>query len=399
MNKQVHRLVFDRRRGMRVPAAEHVRSAGKAGAGESRAVARATQALVATLAATGPAALGLIGDPVWAQTRSMSGSAMRAATVTPMIPAPQRNLPWASNQVGLSDTDLKKNQGSFLIGDYSQALMSKELDITQLSNKGILNWDSFNIGQGYTVRFIQPDASSSVLNNIWDSNPSVILGQIKANGEVILQNHNGVIFGSTARVDTARFVTTALKLANETYNKGIRNDRNGNAVFGDDDSLPTGFITIERGAEIKALAGGDVIMVAPKVYNEGTIETPKGQTVLAAGQKVYLYNSTDPAQRGLVVAVDAFADNSNDVNTVENAAALNNQATDSITNYIKAEQGAVNLVGMTVRQNGVITATTAVKGQNGAIYLHGEKSTVAYAPGGSDVAKRGETMGTVELGQ
>ncbi|MDE1997986.1 MAG: filamentous hemagglutinin N-terminal domain-containing protein, partial [Burkholderiales bacterium] len=401
MNKRVHRLVFDRRRGMRVPAAEHVRSSGKAGAGESRAVARTAQALVATMAAAGPAALGVIGEDAHAQTRTMGSSVVRSAAITAITPPPMRNLPWASNQAGLLDTDLKKNQGDFTIGNYLDALASKELDITQRSAKGILNWDSFNIGQGYTVRFIQPDASSSVLNNIWDSNPSVILGQIKANGEVILQNHNGVIFGPTARIDTARFVTTALKLANDTYNKGIRNDTQGNVIFGDDESLPTGFITVERGAEIKALAGGDVIMVAPKVYNEGTIETPKGQTVLAAGQKVYLYNSVDPAQRGLVVAVDAFANSSNDVNTVENAAALDNKASTNISNYIKAEQGEVNLVGMTVRQNGVITATTAVKGQNGAIYLQGMKTTRTDNPANQTalVFRRGQDMGTVELGE
>jgi len=46
MNKRVHRLVFDRRRGMRVPAAEHVRSSGKAGGGQTRAVAMAVSLLV-----------------------------------------------------------------------------------------------------------------------------------------------------------------------------------------------------------------------------------------------------------------------------------------------------------------------------------------------------------------
>ena len=37
MNKHTHRLVFDRRRGMRVPAAEHARSAGKVAGGQTRA--------------------------------------------------------------------------------------------------------------------------------------------------------------------------------------------------------------------------------------------------------------------------------------------------------------------------------------------------------------------------
>ena len=51
MNKQMHRLVFDRRRGMRVPAAEHVRGVGKAAGGQTRAVAAACAAVAVTLLA------------------------------------------------------------------------------------------------------------------------------------------------------------------------------------------------------------------------------------------------------------------------------------------------------------------------------------------------------------
>ena len=46
-------------------------------------------------------------------------------------------------------------------------------------------------------------------------------------------------------------------------------------------------MSIEAGAEVKALAGGDV-MIAPKVVNEGSISATGGQVVMAAGQKVYL---------------------------------------------------------------------------------------------------------------
>ena len=41
-------------------------------------------------------------------------------------------------------------------------------------------------------------------------------------------------------------------------------------------------------------------MVAPRIVNKGRIETPQGQAILAAGQKVYLYAQTDLAQRGLM---------------------------------------------------------------------------------------------------
>ncbi|MBC7702020.1 filamentous haemagglutinin family protein [Aquabacterium sp.] len=408
MNKQVHRLVFDRRRGMRVPAAEHVRSAGKAAGGASRAKPMVASGVLATAAMAGSLAWGLLPGEALAQQRTMGGTVMRSATaLSNMASTVNRNLPQAYSG------SLHANEGKF-----NTATVGQTLNINQFDDKVIINWDSFNVGSGYTVRFIQPNSSSSALNNIWSLDPSVILGQIQANGEVILQNQNGFIFGQTARVDTSRFVTTALKLARDTYMRGIRaRTTDGAAAFGDDESAPTGFITIERGAEIKALAGGEVMMVAPKVYNEGTIETPKGQTILAAGQKVYLYNTTDSAQRGLVVAVDAFADSSHDVNTVEQAAAVkyktvngeavsnsnsNSNSTSADTaglatkiNQIVAEQGTINLVGMTIRQNGTLTATTAIKGQNGAIYLQAQKNT--FKPTGSThVANE---LGTVDFGR
>ena len=59
MNKHIHRLVFDRRRGMRVPAAEHTRGAGKAASGQTRGTAVAKA--VSVVLASGLGAVGLGG--------------------------------------------------------------------------------------------------------------------------------------------------------------------------------------------------------------------------------------------------------------------------------------------------------------------------------------------------
>uniref|UniRef100_UPI001487D9D0 hypothetical protein n=1 Tax=Acinetobacter baumannii TaxID=470 RepID=UPI001487D9D0 len=96
----------------------------------------------------------------------------------------------------------------------------------------------------------------------------------------------------------------------------------------------------EQGAEIRTAAGGDVLLIAPRVLNEGRIETPSGQTVMAAGQKVYMATSQDATQRGLVVAVSPFAaDGTDDLNTVEQAKAQTYQTTDStgaLVNHVNA---------------------------------------------------------------
>lgn len=400
MNKHIHRLVFDRKRGMRVPAAENVRAAGKAAGGQTRARAVAGVTLV-SMALTGVAGAR---DATPSANRSIVDTMMRASTF---------NIARNTGPVWSAARDAGK-ASQFKVTNPDG--LTTQID--QYDNRVIINWDSFNVGADYSVLFNQPKGGSAY-NRIWDLNPTVIMGKITANGEVILENTHGVIFGATARVQTGRFVTTALKMTEEAINKGLRANRDGQVMFGGDDATPNGFITIERGAEVKALAGGDVLMIAPKVYNEGTIETPKGQTVLAAGQKVYLYSSLDPAQRGLLVAVDPFASGPAGVNTVENATAAEYRTVDGKTvdsstpdntaglakkvNQIVAEQGSINLVGLTVRNNGVLTATTAVKGQNGAIYLQAQKSTTVFS-GKVPVGDSGATpriaaqLGSVELG-
>jgi filamentous hemagglutinin family protein len=250
--------------------------------------------------------------------------------------------------------------------------------------KVLLNWQSFDIGEGYTVRFIQdkdPTKLVSALNRVWGSQPSVIQGSLIADREVIVQNPLGVHFGSTARVRAGKFAATTLAVSDAVYARGIRNVTDGSAVFttAGTDHAPTDLnsaVTLEPGAIVSTAAGGDVLLVAPRVVNQGRIETPQGQAVLAAGERVYLMSSSDPAQRGLIVAVDAVR-NANgtpdaELGVVENggAAAMLRQL-----NEIRAERGSINLVGLTLKQNGTLNATTAVRGANGSILLQAMAST------------------------
>lgn len=399
MNKQVHRLVFDRRRGMRVPAAEHVRSAGKAGGGQTRAVALACVMSLVTLADEGLAGPRSLGAAIPRSATVWAGRTVNPATKT------QENLPVRS-AAGSSRRD-----GDTRAEGFGITYDGTRMRVDQTDRSIIINWDSFNIGRGYSVHFQQPK-DGAALNKIWDLNPTVILGKLTATGEVILENTNGVLFGPTGRVETQRFVATALSLNRETFLNGIRNNAKGEVIFGSNDDTAKGFVSVERGAEIKALAGGDVMLIGPKVYNEGRIETPSGQAILAAGQKVYLFNTTaDPAQRGLLVAVDAFKAPAGETlpegtNTVEQAEAQayrpqNDDGTQALAekiNEIVAQKGSINLVGMTIRQNGVLSATTAVKGQNGAIYLQASAATNEASTVNTETYRFASELGTVEFG-
>ena len=59
------------------------------------------------------------------------------------------------------------------------------LTINQTSNRAIIDWNSFDIGQNETTNFQQPSSSAIALNRIQDSKPSQIEGNLTANGNVI----------------------------------------------------------------------------------------------------------------------------------------------------------------------------------------------------------------------
>ncbi len=71
--------------------------------------------------------------------------------------------------------------------------------ITTAGNASI-NWQSFNIAAGETTTFVEPTSSSVVWNNINGSSPSQILGNLNANGYVILQNEAGFYVGGQAAI-------------------------------------------------------------------------------------------------------------------------------------------------------------------------------------------------------
>ena len=67
-----------------------------------------------------------------------------------------------------------------------QKVSPTTLSIAQASDKAILNWNSFSIAGNEAVRFHQPSTHSIALNRVIGVDPSVILGQLQANGRIFL---------------------------------------------------------------------------------------------------------------------------------------------------------------------------------------------------------------------
>ncbi|WP_446809753.1 filamentous hemagglutinin N-terminal domain-containing protein [Methylomonas sp. 2BW1-5-20] len=250
--------------------------------------------------------------------------------------------------------------------DYSAD--GQKLTIKQTTDKTILDWQSFDIGAGKSVQFIQPASSSIALNNIHQLDASKIYGNLNANGQVYLVNANGFVFGNGASVNTNSLVATNLKIADEVFAQGISKVVDANASPNNPEPVAalagdgtvyrnTGNgnrekirILVESGAQISAGSGGRVIMAAPQVENRGTISAPNGQVILAAAtDKVYLQETDDNNLRGLLVEVKTGGDVKN-------------------VGKILTERGNTTLMGFAVTQQGLVSASTSVA-LNGSIHL------------------------------
>ena len=88
--------------------------------------------------------------------------------------------------------------------------------IRQTTQQALLHWQTLNVGKKTTLTFDQTAGGANVgqwiaFNQVSDptGNPTQILGNIKADGQVYLINRNGVIFGGSSQVN-ARGLTVVL---------------------------------------------------------------------------------------------------------------------------------------------------------------------------------------------
>ncbi len=226
----------------------------------------------------------------------------------------------------------------------------------------IINWQQFSIAADEITRFNQQSAASSVLNRVTGNDPSQLLGRLTSNGQVFLINPAGILVGAQARIDTAGFVASTLKLSDADFLAGRFN------------FTPTpGAGAVSNAGQITTPEGGFVYLVGAAVDNSGLIHAPGGEVLLAAGQSVQLADSTTPGVRVEFSASSGAARNLGE---------------------IVAEAGRVGLTGALVRQSGTISANSAVR-EGGQIYLRASGDT--YVDQDSQTTATGHRGGQISL--
>ena len=222
-------------------------------------------------------------------------------------------------------------------GSASAQQNGSQLNVTT-SQAALLNWSSFNIQQGETTTFIQPSASSVVLNEIGGANPSQIFGNLNANGTVILANANGFYFGPNSMISVGgSFIATTAPLAPD-FGAGSAWTFTG---------MPP-LASIVNYGQIQVGSGKSLFLIAEQIENHGELNAPGGDIGLYAGEDILV--SDRPDGRGLSATVKVPAG--------------------SVNNFgrITADAGTIALQAKVVNQDGIIQADS-IQNQNGVIEL------------------------------
>lgn len=288
--------------------------------------------------------------------------------------------------------------------------------IQQTDQRAVLTWQQFNVGKNTVVDFDQSGGNSANGNN-WvalnridaTGTPSQILGQIKADGTVLIINPNGIIFSGSSQINVHSLIATSLDLNSQTGPsvfsgapsyvsfkiEGVEQttaDGTKILVPPGEDKANTNFVgqglfpkggtavdaifsqgvvpnqtnagvLVQPGAQITTSIsgfdnGGYVVLAGPNVTNGGTITTSSGQIALAASNNVVLIQPTSTA--ALTIAEVAPLGVGGGLGQTYVPPALSGPALAENDGLLLSKDGSITLIGDNVTQNGVVAATTSV---------------------------------------
>ena len=153
-------------------------------------------------------------------------------------------------------------------GQVTITVNGKTMTIDQATAKAIINWDSFDVGSGYTVDISQISKNAAMLARVVGSTPSEIYGALRATGGLYLVNPNGILFGSGAVIDVNKLIASTYDIKDEDF-------WGGNLRFQGDSTA-----SVVNNAVINAASAA---LIARNVENHGTIQANQAALVGATG--------------------------------------------------------------------------------------------------------------------
>jgi filamentous hemagglutinin family protein len=274
------------------------------------------------------------------------------------------------------DTNALPSGGKVVAGAAAISQSANTLTVQQHSTRAALDWQSFNIGSGATVNFVQPNSSSVALNRILGNEASQIYGRLNANGQVFFSNPNGMLFGAGSQVNVGSLLATTMAMDLPQFmtgNPGLTDPGTG---------------TVRNEGLISA--AGSVVLAGNTVANVGQILATNA--ALVAGNTVALDVSADGLIRARVTdaAVAANLSNSGSIESRSQvlvsagqaraalASVVNNSGVIRASGMTVNAAGEIELLGGTTVNSGVLDASSAI-GHGGRVAVQGQSVSLEDA--------------------
>ncbi|MBM3622790.1 MAG: filamentous hemagglutinin N-terminal domain-containing protein, partial [Alphaproteobacteria bacterium] len=282
--------------------------------------------------------------------------------------------------------------GGVVVGGSATITQSgtSQLTINQTTDRGVIDWRSFSIGQGNRVDFIQPGSTSVTLNRVTGPDPSLIAGRLTANGQIVLINQAGVMFAGGAQVNVESLIASTANVANpQAFMAG------GKIAFDQAGANPNARIVND--GTITVRDGGLVALLGPSAANNGVINARLGRVTIG-GAETFTVDLNGDGLLNFVVG-KPVSQTPRDADGKALALASN-------TGTINANGGVVAITASAAR--GVVDGVVNVQGQinartvtneGGVIVFGGGESTQVNVGGTTDVSGAGATQkgGTVSV--
>ena len=378
MNKKLYKLIFSKRLNKLIAVGENATGLGKSG--QSALVVGSVQD---GLFFTGM--LKLIAGAVAALF--VSGASFAGGS---SIALPAAALPTGASVAAGKATVLQAGN---------------TLTVNQTTSQAIVNWNSFSIGSKAKVIINQPSASSVELDRVTGNNASQIFGQLSSNGQVVLVNPNGIVFGKDGSVSATGFTASTLGITDADFLAG-----NYNFVSDGSEGL------IVNKGKLQTGSGGYVALLGAKVTNSGQIIAPDGTVYMGAAQamtvplsasgkiKLELTQSAVNAMvsntaKGTIVAEggqvymqaaalnDAAASTANTASTATTRSVINVNNAGSI-DVSGPQAGGVTLLadGGAIKVSGSITANSTNASNTGGQIVIGRDASTGILSATTDVS-------------
>ncbi|MBT5472138.1 MAG: filamentous hemagglutinin N-terminal domain-containing protein, partial [Nitrospina sp.] len=262
------------------------------------------------------------------------------------------------------------------------------LNVIQSTNKAIIDWQTFNIQANEATHFQMPSTDSFNLSRVTGGVGSEIFGTLTSNGNLMLLNPNGILFGANSKIDVGGLVATTSNISNSDFMAG-------NYQFNIPSSLNR--TVINRGI-INVAQGGLLAFVAPGVENSGIINAQLGQVSLASGKTftLDLYGDklvslgVDSKILNQVIGPDGQPVSS----LIKNGGSI---FANGGTVFLEVN-AARDVVDQVINMDGLIEAKSAVQ-ENGEIVLYGGDEGLVNVTGTLDASGKeaGQTGGEVQV--